>query len=171
MKVVYRNPLKLKPHPDNPRKPKPNGIVELAESLQQNQDYFEARPILLSDRTGELVIIDGEQRCAAAIYLGWDSVPTITMSGLTLEREQEIINRANTHAAEWDTKKLKEKWTADQLKGWGVDKAVWKDKPKQEKAAPVYIFIRCNGENLTLNGKEIKPGETIGIQELRESLK
>ncbi len=168
--IIYRHPTELKPHPDNPRKLKPNGIIELAKSLKANPDYFEARPILLSDRTGELVIIDGEQRWHAAMYLAMPQVPTITMHNLTLAREHEIINRANTHVADWDVAKLKDTWTSGQLQEWGIDKKVWQELKAKEANAP-FIYIRCNGQNLALNGKEIKPGEIIDIQELRELLK
>lgn len=39
---------------------------KLAESIKGNPKFFEARPILLSDRTGQLVIIGGERRSEAA---------------------------------------------------------------------------------------------------------
>ena len=167
--VIYRCPTELKSHPDNPRKLKPNGIIELAKSLEANPDYFEARPILLSDRTGELVIIDGEQRWHAAMYLGMAQVPTITMRELTLEREHEIINRANTHVADWDVAKLKDKWTTGQLQEWGIDRKVWKEPKAKEPNVP-FIYIRCNGENLTLNGKIFHPGMYIDIDELKKAL-
>lgn len=170
MEVIYRKPTELKAHPDNPRKLKPNGIIELAKSLAANPDYFEARPIILSYRTGELVIIDGEQRWRAAVYLGMSEVPTITIPNLTLEREHEIINRANTHVANWDVAKLKDKWTSDQLQEWGIEKNVWKEAKAKEMTSP-YIYILCKGENLTIGGKEIKPGETISIEELRNAIK
>ena len=67
----------------------------LKESIHSNPDYFEARPIILSDRTGELVIIAGNQRYDASVELGLSDVPTVLLHGLTEEREREIIIRDN----------------------------------------------------------------------------
>ena len=77
MEIVYRNLSELKPNPNNPRKVEPGGVEELAESIKGNPAFFEARPILLSNRTGELVIIGGERRKEAAQLLGMKKVPTI----------------------------------------------------------------------------------------------
>ena len=108
MEIVYRPLADLVKNPDNPRKPKPGGVSELAESIKKNQTYFEARPILLSDRTGQLVIIGGERRSEAAAMLGMQEVPTILLTGLTEEQEHEILIIDNTHAGVWDDKKLQE---------------------------------------------------------------
>lgn len=66
MEIKYR-PLKdLHPNPKNPRKGSEDAIAQLAQSIKANPAFFEARPILLSDRTGRLVIIGGERRSEAA---------------------------------------------------------------------------------------------------------
>lgn len=119
LKIEYRELAKLKPNPKNPRKATEEDIKALAASIEQNPDFFEARPILLSDRTGEFVIIGGEQRYKAAKFLNLKEAPTILFSGLTEEREDEIMNRDNTHSGTWDIKKL-ESWDANKLSSWGV---------------------------------------------------
>ena len=68
MKIVYRNISELKPNPKNPRVATDDEIASLARSISDNPKYFEARPVLLSDRTGELVIIGGEQRTKADFF-------------------------------------------------------------------------------------------------------
>ena len=119
MEIVYRNLSDLKPNPKNPRTADPDAIARLAESIKKNPKFFEARPILLSDRTGELVIIGGERRSEAARLLNLKAAPTILMSGLTEEQEDEIMIRDNTHAGKWDMKKLLF-WSYDFLKQCGV---------------------------------------------------
>ena len=118
MEIVYRNLSDLKPNPKNPRTADPDAIARLAESIEKNPKFFEARPILLSDRTGELVIIGGERRSEAARLLNLKAAPTILMSGLTEEQEDEIMIRDNTHAGKWDEAKLLT-WSKEQLKSWG----------------------------------------------------
>lgn len=121
MGMVYRKLADLVENPDNPRKSTPEGIKELAKSIADNPDFFEARPILLSDRTGVLMIIGGEQRSKAARSLGMEEVPTILFSGISEEREREIMILDNTHRGEWDYEALNHSWDKDKLESWGVD--------------------------------------------------
>ena len=133
MEIVYRKLSDIKPNPKNPRKSTPDDIQELAQSIKDNMDFFEARPILLSDRTGKLVIIGGEQRYKAAKSLGMKKAPTILFSGLSEEREDEIMNRDNTHAGVWDEAKLKS-WSNDQLASWGVPEDVWETEKEKDNS-------------------------------------
>ena len=126
-KVVMRPLSELVPNPRNPRKSDPEGLKDLIKSIEENPFYFEARPILLSDRTGELVIIGGERRSEAALKLGMKRVPTILLPGLTEEKEDEIMVLDNTHAGVWDEAKLREisaKWSVDKVQHWGVKKSM-----------------------------------------------
>lgn len=108
--LQYRNLEDLKLLKNNPRKISKVSMEQLIKSITDNPDYFEARPIILSDRTGELVIIDGNQRYKAAKKIGLKQVPTILLSGLTEEREMEIIIRANVNNGEWDNDILRDEW-------------------------------------------------------------
>ena len=122
MEIVYRKLSDIKPNPKNPRKGSPEAVQKLAESIKANPKFFEARPVLLSDRTGELVIIGGERRSEAAALAGLKKVPTILMTGLTEEQEDEIMVRDNTHTGEWDAaalSKIAAQWGSDTVQGWG----------------------------------------------------
>lgn len=122
LQIVYRKLSEMHPNPKNPRKQGDDGIVPLAESIEANPQFFEARPILLSDRTGKLVIIGGERRWEAAQYLEMENAPSILFSELTEEQEDEIMVRDNTHAGVWDAEKLQQ-WDAAELRDWGLLKA------------------------------------------------
>lgn len=119
--VTYRNIAELKELPGNPRTISKKQFETLKTSLKDNQDYFEARPIILSNRTGELVILAGNQRYKAAKSIGMTQVPTILLEGLTEEREREIVIRGNVENGEWDMDALANEWDADLLADWGVD--------------------------------------------------
>jgi hypothetical protein len=73
----------------------------------------------LSDRTGELVIIAGNQRYDACVQLGIKEVPTVLIPNLTEEREREIIIRDNVNNGEWDMARLFE-WDCKELMEWGL---------------------------------------------------
>ena len=56
MEIVYRKLDEMKKLDGNPRKITTEQLAKLKESIERNKDYFEARPLILSNRTGELVV-------------------------------------------------------------------------------------------------------------------
>lgn len=142
MQIEYRKLSELHPHPDNPRKVTKEGIEQLAQSIVENPDFFEARPILLSNRTGRLVIIGGERRYEAAKLLNHKEAPTILMEGLTEEQEYKVLYLDNVHSGTWDIAKLeemKDKWDTAQLHSWGVPVA-----PPIDEAEVQALFVQSN---------------------------
>lgn len=113
----------LKKNPNNPRIIKDVGFKKLKESLQSSKgkEHFDARPCIVSTRTGENIIIAGNTRFQAAKELGWKEVPTVIMEGLTEEQEQEIIIRDNVSNGEWDWEELHNTWDSEKLSDWGLD--------------------------------------------------
>lgn len=120
MMLVYRNLSDLHKYSSNPRTITRESMEKLKESIRNNPDYFEARPLILSDRTGQLVIIAGNQRYDASVELGLIQVPTFLIPNLTEKREKEIAIRDNVNNGQWDEELLK-KWDADSLINWGID--------------------------------------------------
>lgn len=132
MEIVYRKLSDIKPNPKNPRSATEEEIKALAESIRSNPKFFEARPILLSDRTGELVMIAGERRSEAAAMLKMQTVPTILIPGLSEDEEDEIMFKDNLHAGYWYRKKL-DNWSRHKLKEWGVKIEDYKDSKKKDE--------------------------------------
>ena len=118
--MEYRKLSLLKKLPNNPRTIRNRDFEILCESIKSNPDYFEARPLILSDRTGELVIIAGNQRYEAAKYLKLKEVPTYLLKGLTAKRERELIIRDNISNGEWDFEALANEWNEVELEDWGL---------------------------------------------------
>ena len=117
----------------NPRIIKDRQFESLCKSIKDNPDYFEARPLILSNRTGELVIIAGNQRYEAAKHLNLKKVPTYLIEGLTEEREREIIIRDNVNNGEWNHDILANEWDIDELLEWGVQLPVFGDFSEKTK--------------------------------------
>lgn len=130
--VEYRAIKDLKELPGNPRIIKKDQFEKLKQSIKDNADYFEARPIILSDRTGELVILAGNQRYKAAKAIGMTEVPTILLPDLTEEREKEIIIRDNVENGDWDWDALANEWDAMKLADWGVPMPQWLESSEED---------------------------------------
>lgn len=126
--VKYRYLSELTELEGNPRTITKDNMNKLVQSIKDNQDYFEARPIICSDRTGKLVILAGNQRYKAAKIAGIEEVPVIILHGLTEEKEREIIIRDNVELGDWDMDILANEWEVEDLKDWGVD-INWDDVP------------------------------------------
>jgi len=130
----YRKLKDLKKLPNNPRTIKTSDFDKLCKSIKDSPDYFEARPLILSDRTGELIIIAGNQRFEAAKTLKLKEVPTYLIKDLTEEREKEIIIRDNVSNGEWDMDLLANEWDQNDLENWGVDLPVgWGEEIEAEE--------------------------------------
>jgi ParB-like chromosome segregation protein Spo0J len=123
----------LKKHPKNPRVIKDKQFETLCKSIKENPDYFNARPIILSDRTGELVIIAGNQRYEASKKVGLKEVPTYLLSGLTEAKEKEITIRDNVNNGEWDFDILANDFDDLDLSGLGLDMSYLSSIEEQEE--------------------------------------
>jgi len=118
--MTYRKLTELKKLAGNPRIIKDKQFKTLCDSIRDNPDYFEARPLILSNRTGELVIIAGNQRYEAAKVAKLAEVPTFLIEGLTEAREREIVVRDNISNGEWDMTALREEWNELPFLDWGI---------------------------------------------------
>lgn len=119
--IKYRYLSELTELEGNPRTITKSNMDKLVQSIKDNPDYFEARPIICSDRTGKLVILAGNQRYKAAKIAGIEEVPVIILHGLTEEKEREIIIRDNVELGNWDMDILANEWEIEDLQDWGVD--------------------------------------------------
>jgi ParB-like chromosome segregation protein Spo0J len=123
--MEYRKLSELHKLENNPRTIKDIDMAKLMQSIRKFPKYFEKRPLILSNRTGKLVVICGNQRYEASKALGLTEVPTDLLEGLTEEEEREIIIRDNVPNGEWDWDLLANDWDSVLLDQWGVN--VWID--------------------------------------------
>lgn len=119
--IKMRKLGELRRHPDNPRHISKARFNALMDSIKENHKYFEGSPVKLSDRTGKLVIIGGNMRYEAAKAMGLKELPTILISGLTVEEERKAILLDNAHFGEWDWDLLANKWDDIDLPQFGIE--------------------------------------------------
>lgn len=119
--VKYRPISEIKELSNNPRTISKEDFDRLKDSIIDNPEYFEGRPLILSDRTGELVVLAGNQRLRAAKAVGLKEVPTIVLPNLTEEKEKEIIIRDNVSNGRWDMELLANDFDLQDLENWGIE--------------------------------------------------
>lgn len=118
--VKYMNTSDIKELVGNPRTITKEDFDRLKTSIKNNPEYFEARPLIVSDRTGEMVVIAGNQRLRAAKALGIEQVPAVVLHNLTEEKEKEIVIRDNVSNGRWDMDLLANNYDIGDLADWGV---------------------------------------------------
>ncbi len=131
MNVTYRKLSELTKLQNNPRRIEKEDMERLKSSIRKFW-VIPWRPFLLSDRTGELVIIGGNMRYDACKDLGIEDVPTFLMSGLTEEQEREIIIRDNISNGDWDIWILESDWSNDPLSEWWLEVEFEKEQEKED---------------------------------------
>ncbi len=157
--MQYRKLIDLKKLEGNPRIIKDKQFEILCKSIKDNPKYFEARPLILSDRTGEFIIIAGNQRYEAARAVKLKKVPTFLIENLTEEKEREINIRDNVNNGEWDMDLLSA-WDHLPLIEWGVDipKAWTAEEESQDEPEPeepqIIICPKCKHEFSVMKEKK-----------------
>ena len=112
----YMPTAKMKLHPSNPRFIKDRDFDILCQSIQNNPDFFEARPLLC---TPDLVVFAGNMRLRAAKALKLKYVPVIIMD-VDEERQRELMIRDNVNNGQWDTDALAAMFEIPELAAWGM---------------------------------------------------
>ena len=133
--IVYRKLSEMVLLKDNPRKISDKDMDRLIDSIRIN-GFWKHRPITLSDRTGEMVVIAGNQRYKAVQKLRLTEAPTILYHNLTAEQEKDIILRDNISNGEFDftTLLFDETWSDVDFDFIGLDeKKAKKAKKNQAK--------------------------------------
>ena len=121
----------LHKHPSNPRTLKDTAYNTLKESIEANPELLEARPLILSNRTGKNIVIGGNQRLQVVKDLGWLHVPCVLFPDMSEEKEREIMIRDNVSNGDWDWDKLANEWDSAELNYWGLEVPDWEQEQEE----------------------------------------
>lgn len=130
--MEYRKLSDLTKLANNPRQITKKEFADLCQSIREDPKWFEGRPLILSNRTGKLVIIAGNRRYDACKSIGLTEAPTHLIEGMTIEQERKITIKDNTHQGKWDYDILANQFDDLPLGDWGVDVPSF-DIPKENK--------------------------------------
>lgn len=102
LSLVYRLIEELKPWPNNPRTHSDDQIAQLVGSMME---FGFTQPVLINE---DDVILAGHGRLEAAQLANIESVPTVTVAGLTTAQQRAYVIADNQLA-------LRADWSADNL--------------------------------------------------------
>jgi hypothetical protein len=163
LKVVYIETNKLKPNPKNPRLIKDPDFSRLCQSLREDPEFFEARPILCNR---DFQVFAGTQRLKAAQEIGLKEVPVIMMDNPGLEARRML--KDNLSAGTWDYAALEDSFDLDFLREVGFgDVAVVADFARSHRAG--VLLERFAGESKFLGRIATRRGPIRGLRAIRET--
>jgi hypothetical protein len=106
----------LRPWEQDPRGISTEGFAALRESMLSDREMLYAKP-LLANAAG--VVLWGNQRFLVAQELGWSTIPTVTVTGLTRAKERVWALKDNNSYGFWKERALGE--LLAELSAEGVD--------------------------------------------------
>jgi len=103
MQIEYKKPEELTAYSSNSRTHSDSQIQQIKDSINQ---FGFTNPVLISE---DNQLIAGHGRVQAALALNMDSIPTITLEGLTKTQQRALVIADNQLAlnADWDLDTLK----------------------------------------------------------------
>ena len=107
--------------PVNPRQWTRTDIDQLAKSLTETPELFEARPIIAVPHEGKYIILGGNLRYEASKANKAKEVPAIILPDDTpVAKMKEIVIKDNGSFGAWDYDTLANEWGDLPLTDWGV---------------------------------------------------
>lgn len=99
----------------NPRKITEPQFKKLCKSLEEDPEFFDARPCLVNLDGQIMTVYAGNQRVRAAQKLGWEEVPCIIHHDLTEDQMKARVVKDNKTYGEFDFDILSGSYEIEQL--------------------------------------------------------
>ena len=133
--------------PANPRQWTREDLDKTKNSITQDSDFLEDRPILVVPLDDAFVVFGGNLRTASSRDLGLKTIPAVIYVPET-DADRETIKRRtildNGSFGAWDFDALANEWDDLPLTDWGVP--VWKTEDEEEPKQPKDISDQIQNE-------------------------
>lgn len=150
--------------PRNPRQWTREDVARTAQSIEEDPDFLEDRPLLVVPHGKKWVVFAGNLRREGCLNAGLESVPCVTYQPEDEADQLTIKRRAmkdNGSFGSWDYDELANAWDDLPLADFGLD--VWDFKQKKENKA------KPTGE-INLGDIEVKYEVQVTCQTIEEQL-
>lgn len=108
--------------PKNPRVIKGKRFKQLCESIKEDPELLNLRPLLVYPLGDRYVVIDGNMRVKALRDMAHVTAPCeVLQEGTTPEQMKRYIAKTNSAFGDWDWDALANEWDCDPLDDWGID--------------------------------------------------
>jgi hypothetical protein len=108
--------------PKNPRVIKGKRFKQLCESIKEDPELLNLRPLLVYSLGDRYVVIDGNMRVKALRDMAHVTAPCeVLQEGTTPEQMKRYIAKTNSAFGDWDWDALANEWDCDPLDDWGID--------------------------------------------------
>jgi len=165
--------------PPNPRQWTKAEVQNIAKSLKETPELFEARPLLVFPIIGgKFVILGGNLRHEGAKRNKMKEVPCIVFPEDTPPAKlKEIVIKDNGAFGSWDYDELANQWDDLPLPEWGVP--AWDNEIRQEPAPPAQeddfdekedgILVRCKpGDVWALGDHRLMCGDSTDLETVKK---
>lgn len=108
--------------PANPRTINKDDYQKLINSLQEDPDFMNHKPLHVYKQGEKYVVLGGNMRLKALKELGYKEVPvTVYKPETSPEVLRARIMKDNAEYGSWDMDMLANEWSSEPLDDWGVD--------------------------------------------------
>lgn len=108
--------------PSNPRTISDDKLQKLKQSLIDDPEMLESRPLLVYPYKGQNIVIGGNMRLQAAKSLNMESIPCYIFPEETpIDKIRAIVIKDNIGYGEWDWSLIAADWDLQELSSWGMD--------------------------------------------------
>lgn len=105
--------------PRNPRFIRDEKFEKLQNSIKEDPEFMQVRPLVVYPCGDKYLIIGGNMRFRAC---RWDELPCVVLSPDTpIEKLKRFVIKDNAAFGQWDFDMLANEWDAGELADWGVD--------------------------------------------------
>ena len=119
--MEYINVNELQELQNNPRKISEKDLEILKNSIKEDPEFFEARPIICNEINGKKIVIAGNQRLKASKELGLTKVPCFVFKNLSKDRQDKITIKDNVNNGFWDLQILEKDFKDFDFSNVGLD--------------------------------------------------
>jgi hypothetical protein len=118
--------------PINPRQWTKTDVDNIAASLKETPELFEARPLIVTPHAGKYIILGGNLRFEGVKKNKDKDAPCIIVPEDTpIGKLKEIVIKDNSSFGAWDYDALANEWDDLPLQDWGVP--AWEEEEKEPK--------------------------------------
>ena len=189
LKLLEANTGQLDWLPKNPRQWTQDDLTKTVDSIREDEDFLEDRPILVVGYGDKFVVFAGNLRLTAARKLKLKEMPSVIYQPEDDTVDPQTIRRRslkdNGSFGSWDIDTLADLWDADKknFDAWGL-KGVWtKEDQAAEEAAeeaktvkndnfdvPIgSIEVRCKrGDVWVLGEHRLMCGDSISLEDVKK---